>query len=59
MGVGSSIAQNCSISGENVGVFIGENEMIAPNVITVAFNHGFNDFESPMVKQLALKRIQF
>lgn len=31
MGSGSSIAQNCSISGETVGVFIGENVMIAPN----------------------------
>lgn len=48
---GSSIAQNCSISGENAGVFIGKNVMIAPNVVIVAFNHGFNNVEIPMVKQ--------
>lgn len=51
MGRGSSIAQNCSISGENAGVFIGENVMIAPNVVIVAFNHGFADIEIPMAKQ--------
>ena len=51
MGSGSSIAQNCSISGENAGVFIGENVMIAPNVVIVAFNHGFGKIEIPMVDQ--------
>jgi len=51
MGEGSSIAQNCSISGENAGVFIGENVMIAPNVVIVAFNHGFEKLDIPMVKQ--------
>ena len=52
MGYGSSIAQNCSISGEKVGVFIGKNVMIAPNVVIVAFNNGFENIEIPMVKQL-------
>lgn len=52
MDEGSSIAQNCSISGENVGVFIGKNVMIAPNVVIVAFNHGYDDLSLPMVKQL-------
>lgn len=51
MGKGSSIAQNCSISGENAGVFIGENVMIAPNVVIVAFNHGYEIIEEPMVLQ--------
>jgi acetyltransferase-like isoleucine patch superfamily enzyme len=51
MGYGSSVAQNCSISGEKAGVFIGENVMIAPNVVIVAFNHGFDNIEIPMVKQ--------
>jgi acetyltransferase-like isoleucine patch superfamily enzyme len=51
MGSGSSIAQNCSISGENAGVFIGENVMIAPNVVIIAFNHGFENLDIPMVKQ--------
>lgn len=52
MGRGSSIAQNCSISGGNVGVFIGENVMIAPNVSIVAFNHGFETLQKPMVLQV-------
>lgn len=55
MGRGSSIAQNCSISGENVGVFIGENVMIAPNVSIVAFNHGFENVEIPMVNQVNIE----
>ena len=52
MGEGSSIAQNCSISGESVGVFIGKNVMIAPNVVIVAFNHGYEQTDLPMVKQI-------
>ena len=48
---GSSIAQNCTISGENAGVFIGKNVMIAPNVVIVAFNHGYDNLELPMVVQ--------
>lgn len=49
---GSSIAQNCSISGESAGVFIGKNVMIAPNVVIVAFNHGIEKIEIPMSKQV-------
>lgn len=52
MGSGSSVAQNCSLSGEKVGILIGENVMIAPNVVIVAFNHGFEHIETPMVKQM-------
>jgi len=48
MDEGSSIAQNCSISGEKSGIFIGKNVMIAPNVVIVAFNHGFESTEIPM-----------
>lgn len=51
MGEGSSIAQNCSISGESAGVFIGKNVMIAPNVVIVAFNHGYADDLLPMALQ--------
>lgn len=51
MGYGSSIAQNCSIGAENSGVFIGENVMIAPNVVIVDFNHGYYSLETPMVEQ--------
>lgn len=53
--MGSSIAQNSSISGGNVGVFIGKNVMIAPNVSIVAFNHGFADLEIPMVQQINIE----
>lgn len=48
MDEGSSIAQNCSISGEKSGVFIGKNVMIAHNVVIVAFNHGFESTEIPI-----------
>jgi len=51
IGNGSSIAQNCTISGELAGVFLGENVMIAPNCVLVAFNHGFSEINIPMVKQ--------
>jgi acetyltransferase-like isoleucine patch superfamily enzyme len=48
---GSSVAQNCTISGGSVGIFIGKNVMIAPNVVLVAFDHGFKDTDIPMVRQ--------
>lgn len=51
MGEGSSLAQNCTASGESAGIFIGNNVMIAPNVVLVAFNHGFEDLDTPMVLQ--------
>lgn len=47
----SSISQNGSISGEHVGVFIGEDVMIGPNVVVVAFNHGFSRIDIPMWNQ--------
>jgi acetyltransferase-like isoleucine patch superfamily enzyme len=53
---GSSIAQNCSISGFSAGVYIGKNVMIAPNVVIVAFNHGFNDLEKPMTLQQNIEK---
>lgn len=43
MGEGSSIAQNCSISGNKEGVYIGKNGMIAPSVVIVAFNHSYEN----------------
>lgn len=51
MGEGSSIAHNCTVSGEKAGVFIGRNVMIAPNVVIVAFNHGIESLDMPMVQQ--------
>ncbi len=51
MGEGSSIAQNCSITGLDVGVFIGMKVMIAPNTVIVAFNHGYSDINMSMSDQ--------
>lgn len=51
MGEGSSIAQNCSITGFDVGVFIGMKVMIAPNTVIVAFNHGYSDINMSMSDQ--------
>jgi acetyltransferase-like isoleucine patch superfamily enzyme len=48
---GSSIAQNCILSGENVGIFIGSNVMIAPGCVIVAFDHGFARMDIPMSQQ--------
>jgi acetyltransferase-like isoleucine patch superfamily enzyme len=51
MDEGSSIAQNCSISGESVGVYIGKNVMIAPNVGIFSSNHCCNQIDAIMIKQ--------
>lgn len=51
MGEGNSIAQNCSISGERAGVFIGKHLMIARNVVIEVFNHGIENIVLLMVKQ--------
>ena len=48
---GSSIAQNCSLSGESAGIFIGSHVMIAPGCVFVAFDHGFDRFDIPMCQQ--------
>lgn len=51
MDCGSSIAQNCTISCSKAGVDIGKNVMIAPNVVIVAFNHGYKQHDVPMLFQ--------
>ncbi|MGL3820777.1 acyltransferase [Sphingopyxis sp. R3-92] len=51
MRAGSSIAQNGSIGGWDAGVFIGQDVMIAPNVVIVAFDHGIGSLDIPMVQQ--------
>ncbi|MBU2526453.1 MAG: acyltransferase [Bacteroidetes bacterium] len=51
LGRGSSLAQNCSLSGFDAGIFIGDNVMIAPNCVLVAFNHGYDDLTIPMSMQ--------
>lgn len=57
LGAGSSIAQNCSIAGGKVGVIIGKNVMIAPNVVIVAFSHGHKNIEQPMRLQENVEKI--
>lgn len=56
---GSSVAQNCTISGESAGIYIGENVMIAPNVTIVAFDHGYQCLKTPMTKQKNIEKAVF
>lgn len=51
IGEGSSIAQNASITGMSAGVIIGNDVMVAPNVVIVAFSHGTSSTSTPMAKQ--------
>lgn len=51
IGSGSSVAQNTSINGVNVGIVVGKNVMIAPNVVVVAFNHVHDRVDVPMSNQ--------
>lgn len=51
IGINSSIAYNCTLSGRDVGIFIGDNVMIAPNCVFVAFDHRFDNLEIPMIEQ--------
>ena len=48
---GSSIAENCILSGGNAGISIGKNVMIAPNVVIIAFSHGIEKNGIPMSRQ--------
>jgi acetyltransferase-like isoleucine patch superfamily enzyme len=48
---GSSISDNCIFNGDSAGIAIGKNVMIAPNCVLVAFDHGWRDLETPMMKQ--------
>jgi len=44
----SSIAQNCTFSGRHCGICIGNNVMIAPNVVCVAFDHISKNLNIPL-----------
>ncbi len=55
IGEGSSLAQNCCLSGGNEGIEIGNDVMIAPNVIIIAFSHGVAKNGVPMSKQIDLE----
>lgn len=52
---GSSIAQNCTLSGENAGIFIGHYVMVAPGCVFVAFDHGFDRLDVPMCLQACVE----
>lgn len=51
MGRNCSISNNCFLSGWTSGINIGDDVMIAPNCVVVAFNHGFKDIDVPMIRQ--------
>lgn len=51
MDEGSSISNNCFLSGSKAGVHIGKKVMIAPNCVLVAFDHGHHDLLVPMIDQ--------
>lgn len=51
MGHGSSISNNSFLNGGIEGIFIGNDVMIAPNCVLVAFDHGMHNLEIPMSKQ--------
>lgn len=51
IGEGSSLANNCVLSGGKVGIEIGKNVMIAPNVVIIAFSHGIEKNGIPMSLQ--------
>ncbi|GAC1374973.1 MAG: hypothetical protein NVSMB40_12510 [Aquirhabdus sp.] len=51
IGAGSSISNNTSINGVSAGVHIGENVMIAPGCCIIAFDHGMQVTNIPMIRQ--------
>jgi len=51
MGAGSSISDNCSLNGASCGIEIGEDVMIAPGCVIVAFNHAYARLDIPMSRQ--------
>lgn len=56
MGINSSVAHNCTLSGRKAGIFIGDNVMIAPNCVFVAFDHSFDNLEIPMINQGVIEK---
>lgn len=51
MGRECSVSDNCFINGGRDGVLIGNYVMIAPNCVIVAFSHGCDNLETPMLHQ--------
>lgn len=50
-GRGCVISNNCFLAGETAGITLGDQVMIAPNCILVAFNHGFRSPDISMIEQ--------
>jgi acetyltransferase-like isoleucine patch superfamily enzyme len=51
IGEGTAISDNCLFHGSKAGISIGRKVMIAPNCVLVAFDHGYQDLETPMIDQ--------
>jgi acetyltransferase-like isoleucine patch superfamily enzyme len=56
IGKGTSVSNNTVINGVSIGVFIGEDVMIAPGCCIVAFDHGMEDNGIQMSKQALIER---
>jgi len=56
VGSGSSISNNCSLNGCEVGIFIGNDVMVAPGCCIVAFDHGMVIGNGPMIRQSLVQR---
>jgi acetyltransferase-like isoleucine patch superfamily enzyme len=48
---GSSISNNSFLNGSTAGISIGRKVMIAPNCVLVAFDHSYQDLDTPMIDQ--------
>jgi galactoside O-acetyltransferase len=53
---GASISNNTCINGASAGVYIGANVMIAPGCCIMAFDHGKELGEIPMIKQPLIEK---
>lgn len=51
MGDGCSISNNSFLNGYTSGISIGKKVMIAPNCVLVAFDHSYQDLDTPMIDQ--------
>ena len=46
-----SFSDNCLMNGGAEGLWIGDDMMIAPNCVLVAFGHGYQNLNVPMISQ--------
>lgn len=50
-GESGSIGNNCSLAGQDKGIYLGNDVMIGPNCVLVAFEHGFDDLTVSLIRQ--------